>query len=157
MVIFLYLFVGAIVFGVFVSHGEPLMTAARTGLLWLPWAIGVIAVIAIDTIRGRESRTTTTASNPNKKTQIIIQWFDKDSDALVGESRLREDVDFRKLQDIFNVPEDDPMYDCYPIITSEQIKYIEEVTRHRLDLCSYDYFLECNFILLSVTLKGKPQ
>lgn len=53
MVIFLYLCVGAIAFGVFVRHGEPLVTAALIGLLWLPWAIGVISVIAIDEIRGK--------------------------------------------------------------------------------------------------------
>jgi hypothetical protein len=75
----------------------------------------------------------------------VIRWFEKDKDALAGELRL-DKVDLPRLQKLFNVPENNPMYDCYPIKTKKQIKHIQEITNYPVDPRSYDYFLECDAV-----------
>ncbi len=79
------------------------------------------------------------------RTERVIRWFEKNGDELVGEIPLGE-VELSKLQKLFNVSEDNPMYDCYPIKTKRQIKYIQKATQHPIEPCSYDYFLECDAI-----------
>lgn len=79
------------------------------------------------------------------RTERVIRWFEKDGEALVGELRL-DTVELPKLQRLFNLPEDNLMYDCYPIKTKRQIKYIQKTTHHPIDPWSYDYFLECDAI-----------
>jgi hypothetical protein len=73
----------------------------------------------------------------------VVRWFEKDGDALVGESRL-DDLELSKLQRLFHVSRDNPMYDCYPIKTPLQMRYIQKATNHPIDLLAYDYFLECD-------------
>jgi predicted transcriptional regulator len=77
------------------------------------------------------------------RTERVIRWFEKNGDELVGEARL-EKVELSKLQKLFNVSEGNPMYDCYPIKTKRQIRYIRKAAQHPIDSWSYDYFLECD-------------
>lgn len=86
-----------------------------------------------------------TRKNRAKKIERVIRWFEKDGDALVGEVRLDE-VDLPRLRKLFNIPENNPMYDCYPIKTKRQIRYIQKATRHPVNPWSYDYFLECDAV-----------
>lgn len=75
------------------------------------------------------------------KINRVVRWFEKDGDALVGESPL-DDLELSKLQRLFHVSRDNPMYDCYPIKTPLQVRYIQKATNHLIDLSAYDYFLE---------------
>jgi hypothetical protein len=73
----------------------------------------------------------------------VVRWFEKDGDALVGERQL-ENLKLSTLQRLFRVSENNPMYDCYPIKTKLQIRYIQKAANHPIDLLAYDYFLECD-------------
>jgi hypothetical protein len=86
-------------------------------------------------------------SNHVLRFERVIRWFEKDGDALVGELRLSE-FDLSKLQRLFNISKDNPMYDCYPIKTKRQIQHFKKITNHPIDTRAYDYFLECDAIEL---------
>jgi hypothetical protein len=73
----------------------------------------------------------------------VVRWFERDGDKLIGEQPL-DGVDLSILQKAFAVAADDPMYDCYPIETKQQVEYIQGVTHLVINIQSYDYFLECD-------------
>lgn len=77
-----------------------------------------------------------------KKIKRVVRWFNKKSDALVGEVELIN-FELTKLQKLFYVSENNPMYDCYPVKTEEQILYIRAKTKYSIDVTTHDYFLEC--------------
>jgi|GEM_PF-6868491 len=70
-----------------------------------------------------------------------VIWFDKGCDGLIGLSPLKG-VTLSDLQVLFNVDSDNPMYDAYPVETSEQIRFVESQLQHPLNLYSYEYFVE---------------
>lgn len=51
-------------------------------------------------------------------------------------------VDTATLQSLFGQPQDNPMYDVYPV-SEEQAKRLQFYVGHPLDLRKYDYFVEC--------------
>jgi hypothetical protein len=71
----------------------------------------------------------------------ILKKYEKTDDYPVGEYHL-SGVTAEQLRSIFNASSDDPMYDCYPV-TSCQVKYLEGIIKERMDLISFDYFVEC--------------
>lgn len=80
---------------------------------------------------------------PPSDVKRVIRWFEKNGDNLVGEVPL-DKVDLPVLQRLFDIADDNPMYDCYPIKTESQIKYIQKATHLPIEPWSYDYFLECD-------------
>lgn len=71
-----------------------------------------------------------------------VSWYDKKTEELVGEAKLlNEDLSVLKL--LWNEAPPAPMIDPHPIETKEQIVYIEKLLGIKLNLNSYDYFLEC--------------
>jgi hypothetical protein len=79
------------------------------------------------------------------KIQRVVRGFEKEGDKLVEEIPL-DGADISILQELFGVPSDNPMYDCYPIETQQQIEYIQKITKFRVNPQSYGYFLECDAI-----------
>ncbi len=73
----------------------------------------------------------------------VVRWFEKNVDKLIGEQPL-SNVDLVILQKLFDVADNNPMCDCYPIKTVEQIKYIKDVAHIVITKQDYDYFLECD-------------
>lgn len=70
----------------------------------------------------------------------VIRYFDKVGESYVGKLEL-PDVPLKKLQELFHVPPEDPMYDCFPIHEA-QAKFFYQFANIKLDIGSYDYFLE---------------
>jgi len=83
--------------------------------------------------------------NQASKVARVLRWFEKGGDEPIGELQL-DQVELAKLQKLFDVSQDDPMYDSYLIETSNQIRYIQKITSFVLDTQSYDYFLECEAV-----------
>ena len=78
------------------------------------------------------------------KVRRLIRYFDKKADPLLGEIDFPE-VSLRKLQQMFNIPESNPMYDCY-IIEGANAEFFMNLTGKKFDLEKYVYFLECDAI-----------
>ncbi len=81
------------------------------------------------------------STNPKR----FVRWFDRVSDALVGEIELQE-VNDSKLHELFGVAATNPMFDCYPIKSTSQIRYIQELIKQTIDVKIYDYFIECDSV-----------
>ncbi len=79
---------------------------------------------------------------PTPVTTWVLHAYQKDGDDLVEESPLAG-IDLAVLQDLFGEPQDNPMYDAYPV-RQAQAKRLQSYTGRTLDLQAYDYFVECS-------------
>ncbi|TQV73371.1 DUF7683 domain-containing protein [Denitrobaculum tricleocarpae] len=70
----------------------------------------------------------------------VIRYFDKADESYAGKLELA-DIPLNKLQELFHTPPEDPMYECFPIHET-QAKFFYEFAKIKLDIESYDYFLE---------------
>jgi IS1 family transposase len=70
----------------------------------------------------------------------IISAYQKHGDALLQEHSLG-DIDVSTLRRLWDRPDEDPMYDSYPV-TAEIADAIAEYVDAPLQLSAYDYFLE---------------
>jgi hypothetical protein len=77
---------------------------------------------------------------PNVKR--VVRWYAKYGDNFVGE-KVVNNVKLSYLQRLFRINSDNPMYDCYPIVSSEQKKFIEKSFNIKLHTNLYEYFMEC--------------
>jgi len=76
-----------------------------------------------------------------KSIQRYLVWYDKEpSEELVGEEQISEKflVDLRNL---FNIPLNDPMIDCFPV-KSEHVNRLQKFVQVNIDVEKYDYFIE---------------
>lgn len=71
----------------------------------------------------------------------VIEAFGKLSEELVEEISLSE-VPLETLQEIFDVPKEDPMYDCW-VIDESKYSLLRPYVGKPLDLNKFDYFLTC--------------
>ncbi len=71
----------------------------------------------------------------------VLQAYQKEGDAFVEEWPLRG-ISLGTLHSLFQQPQDDPMYDAYPI-GEAQAGCLQAYTAHPIDLQAYDYFVEC--------------
>ena len=69
----------------------------------------------------------------------VIRYFEKLGDAYLGELAL-PDIPLTKLQEVFQMPPEDPMYEMFPIYEKEA-KFFREFAQIKIDIESYDYFL----------------
>jgi hypothetical protein len=76
-----------------------------------------------------------------KTIQREVVYYEKRGDKYIGNYPLPK-LDLDKIRKIWNQPDDDPMVFVFPITTSEQIALFEEILGCKLDIDSYDYFLE---------------
>jgi hypothetical protein len=79
------------------------------------------------------------------KVERVLRWFEKEGNNLVGEKVL-DDVKLEQLQELFGIPPENPMYDCYPVESFEQIEYFQKLLNCKLDPQSYEYFVECDAV-----------
>lgn len=79
------------------------------------------------------------------KVMRMLRWFDKEGDNFVGETTITN-VSLERLQKLFGISANNPMYDCYLVESSEQINYLQKILNVELDLNSYEYFVECDQI-----------
>jgi hypothetical protein len=70
----------------------------------------------------------------------VISAYEKDGDRLVSEHSLG-DVDVAQLRRLWGRPDDDPMYESYPV-TPAIADPIAEYVGEPLHLDDFDYFLE---------------
>jgi hypothetical protein len=75
----------------------------------------------------------------------VLRWFEKEGDNLVGE-KIIDNVSLEHLQKLFEVDSENPMYDCYPVESAEQINYLQSLLNFELDTQSYDYLVECDLV-----------
>ena len=73
-----------------------------------------------------------------------LTWFDKTGDDLIGEVRLRG-ATLPALQKLFNIPAENPMYDCYPV-APEHVALLQRWADLRIDLDKYAYFVEAKAV-----------
>jgi len=78
------------------------------------------------------------------KVNRVLRWYEKDGNALIGETVLRE-FSLTELQNILNEPTDSPMFFSYQL-TDEQVGYFQRKLRQAFDLSAYEYFLECDAV-----------
>ena len=74
----------------------------------------------------------------------MIRWYEKKGDQLVGELSL-PNISLTELQELFHESPDDLMFECY-LISDQQANYFQQKINQKLDLDSYDYFLDCDAI-----------
>ena len=74
----------------------------------------------------------------------MVYWFDKASDSFVGKAELH-DITLLELQRMFNVPADNPMYDCWPIY-AEHLGALMPHLAVPVDVDRYAYFVEADAI-----------
>ncbi|MGF1588486.1 MAG: hypothetical protein ACFCU7_04440 [Pleurocapsa sp.] len=91
-----------------------------------------------------------TVSNQTKevstpKIDRVLRWFEKEGDDLVGE-KVINNVNLEHLQKLFKIEPENPMYDCYPVESLEQIDYLQSLLNFKLDTKSYDYLVECDLV-----------
>jgi len=75
-------------------------------------------------------------------TNRYIQWYDKVTERAVGSEELKE-IELADLQNIFNVPTENPMYDSWEV-EEKHIETLKKYLSHSLDLSLYDYFIEAS-------------
>ena len=78
------------------------------------------------------------------KVERLIRWYEKEGNALVGESILKG-ISLADLQKLLCEPADSPMFFSYEL-TSEQVKYFQQYLEQDFEPNAYDYFLECDAI-----------
>ncbi len=76
------------------------------------------------------------------KVKRLIGVYRKDNDEHVGNINLPDNIELSTLQNMFNVPKDNPMYDC-AILEKEHLPFFEKNTGEKFDLDKYEYSLEC--------------
>lgn len=73
----------------------------------------------------------------------LLRWFEKDpGDRLVGEAVMLN-AELEELQALFNVPSDNPMYDCWPVEPA-QAPAISALAAVPVDLSQFDYYVEAD-------------
>lgn len=72
-----------------------------------------------------------------------ISVFDKKTEFLVWRIRLSKRVTLEQLQQIFNEPSSNLMYDSYEI-TKDNLKDIQKLVAEKIDLKRFYYFLDCH-------------
>jgi len=76
-----------------------------------------------------------------KKLVRVIESFDKKTEELIGEIPL-PNIPLNNIQEIFHVPEYDPMYDCW-CIDEQRAGFLKQYIDINFDFKKYDYFLSC--------------
>ena len=72
----------------------------------------------------------------------VVERFEKDpSDAFVDECELT-DTQLSDLQRLWDIPPDNPMFDCYPVGEAQRA-YVEAHSEVTLDFDRFDYFVAC--------------
>jgi hypothetical protein len=71
---------------------------------------------------------------------IQITWYEIEGDRLVGESILNG-VDLSEMKILFNVLPNEEMVYVYPV-SEAHIQYLQQFTKHKIDLKQYAYFVE---------------
>ncbi len=72
-----------------------------------------------------------------------LDYFEKGSDELAGQIPI-DGVPFSFLQELFGVPDDDPMYEVFPVSPAQAEALKPFVTDGTIDLDRYDYYLDCS-------------
>lgn len=73
----------------------------------------------------------------------LVRWYEKDpGNAMVGEAYLH-DITLSKLQALFNVPAENPMYDCWPV-RPEHLSALIPHLSVQMELDRYEYFVEAD-------------
>lgn len=97
----------------------------------------------------------------------VLRWFEKEGDELIGEKKI-DNISLESLQKLFGIDSENPMYDCYPVESTEQLSYLQNLLNLGLDIKSYDYFIESDMveptpiisikyrICLLINLEGDP-
>lgn len=67
-----------------------------------------------------------------------LEWFDKATERLVGRVDLKATLG--ELQELFCVPREDSMCDCYEV-KPEHIEYLQVRSGQIIDLSRYAYFV----------------
>lgn len=75
-------------------------------------------------------------------TRRYIQWYDKVTEHAVGSEELKE-IELTDLQNIFNVPPENPMYDSWEV-EEKHIETLKNHLTHSFNLNLYDYFIEAS-------------
>lgn len=71
----------------------------------------------------------------------VIRVFNKETELHEYDIRL-PDIPLDKLQDLFSIPSDNPMYDCYEVNSVEHVRFFNNYISIEFNFKKYDYFLE---------------
>jgi hypothetical protein len=73
-----------------------------------------------------------------------LTWYDKSTEELVGEVRLRG-ASPKALRKLFDLPPDDAMADCFAV-EPRQMNELQRWADLRINLDKYDYFVEASAV-----------
>jgi len=73
-----------------------------------------------------------------------ISWYEKEGDNFIADEDMNN-IELKDLQQLFNVPKDNPMYDCWPI-KEQHILILQKHINHNINLQKHDYFVEATSI-----------
>jgi len=71
-----------------------------------------------------------------------IRWYDKENGDIIGEEEII--VSLELIQQEFNVPKENPMYDCWKIDILN-LAFLKSSLNQDIDLSKYDYFIEADY------------
>lgn len=77
-------------------------------------------------------------------TRRILRWYEKNWDTSIGDEDLNA-ISLNELQNLFDVPSDNPMYDCWEV-KEEHSEILQKYVHHLIDLNEFDYFVEATSI-----------
>lgn len=71
-----------------------------------------------------------------------LAWYEKDpGNRFIEEAELKG-ADLESLEQLFDISRDNPMYDCYPV-SSTNLAQLQAYVDVIIELDKYDYFIEC--------------
>ena len=77
-----------------------------------------------------------------RQLQRVLRGYARHGDSLAVELPVNQ-AEVNVLQRALGLPEDDPMYDCYPV-GADQLRALQPYINDWADLEGYDFFLECD-------------
>ena len=72
-------------------------------------------------------------------TRRYLRWFEKIGDDYIADEDLIG-LELDELQSLFNVPIDNPMYDCWKV-NEEHVLILQKHVKHNITIEEYDYFV----------------
>lgn len=69
-----------------------------------------------------------------------ISWYEKKGDDFIDDEDM-VNINLNALQKLFNVGNENPMYDCWEI-KEKHVKALQKHINHKINIEKYDYFVE---------------
>lgn len=76
------------------------------------------------------------------KINRVLSWYEKSPGSAFVEQAKLEEISLCELQQLFNQPVENPMYECYPV-QQQHVVVLSQYAGRKINLTEYEYFVEC--------------